>query len=386
MKDLDDDCTVRRRTSGAVGAAPLPSPQERASNSSRSTVHRLVEVLAVLDERRALTYAQLRETVPAYRTRYEALLDAGRTAEEALKGFYGCVADDLVHLRAAGVRIEEHGHVGEAKSLQLHGDWAMKPLHLAPMEVLALYLAVRSWGGPMRSGHAGGSSAAARSTEVIAGAGSGSAIPFAGLQEVAVATVGLTTASLTVLAEAVDAGRTITFDYRTVGAGPVERRWVDPWGLVRCWGRAYLVGHDRARQDVRVFRASRIDGDLRAVTAVEAADLRGPAFTGPPPGVALSTFVSEQLPARAAEVRVAPHATGRFAHDVAGDAQALAVPDDAGRAHFRVRFWDAEWFAGVLRQYGEDVEVVEPDDVRRLVEEGLAAVAEQVAALTAGPL
>lgn len=369
------------RSAGPVGGVRAPG---RVPPGEASSLHRLIELLAVLDVRRRLTYEQIKDDVPAYRARFHAVLASGRGKDDALKDFYGLIADDVAHLRAAGVHVEKRGRTGEHQSIQMHGDLAMKPLELEPMEVLVLSLAIRAWGATSRVGAAGGAAAAARSAEVIAGAGTDSAMPFAGLRDATTTAVGLSTASLAALAEAVDAQRPITFDYRPSGAETGQRRWVDPWGLVRSWGRVYLVGHDRDRREARIFRASRIDGDIRIPAADEMARLTGPAFTTMPADRELDSYVYEVVPASWAEVRVAPAHAGRFVHELGDHAEPVPADDDQGWVAFRVRFWDAAWLAGVLRQYGDHLHVIAPDEVRTLVEDGLAAVADHVAAVLDG--
>ncbi len=54
----------------------------------------------------------------------------------------------------------------------------------------------------------------------------------------------------------------VTFDYQRVGRAPQIRR-LQPWGLTRYSGRWYVVGFDLDRDDERVFRLSRVVGEVR---------------------------------------------------------------------------------------------------------------------------
>lgn len=65
----------------------------------------------------------------------------------------------------------------------------------------------------------------------------------------------------------------IEFDYRRPGAEQPLRRHVQPWGVVRSSGRWYVVGYDAHRQAERVFRLSRIEGDVRAVGQARAFEI-----------------------------------------------------------------------------------------------------------------
>jgi len=54
----------------------------------------------------------------------------------------------------------------------------------------------------------------------------------------------------------------VTFDYQRTGMAAQTRR-LQPWGLTRYSGRWYVVGFDLDRNDERVFRLSRVLGEVR---------------------------------------------------------------------------------------------------------------------------
>src|SRR5688500_7769867 len=56
--------------------------------------------------------------------------------------------------------------------------------------------------------------------------------------------------------------KTIVFDYYTIGRDAEEKRKVDPYHLLYRGGQFYLIGYSHERQDVRVFRVSRIRGKV----------------------------------------------------------------------------------------------------------------------------
>jgi proteasome accessory factor C len=56
--------------------------------------------------------------------------------------------------------------------------------------------------------------------------------------------------------------KTIVFEYYTMGRDAEEQRKVDPYHLLFRGGQFYLVGHSHERDDVRVFRLSRIRGKV----------------------------------------------------------------------------------------------------------------------------
>ncbi|HWJ66785.1 MAG TPA: WYL domain-containing protein [Nocardioides sp.] len=65
----------------------------------------------------------------------------------------------------------------------------------------------------------------------------------------------------------------IEFDYQRPGAEAPTTRHVQPWGVVRSGGRWYVVGHDRDRDAERVFRLSRVQGEVRTVGPAGAYDV-----------------------------------------------------------------------------------------------------------------
>ncbi len=56
--------------------------------------------------------------------------------------------------------------------------------------------------------------------------------------------------------------KTILFDYYTIGRDAEEKRKVDPFHLLFRGGQFYLIGYSHERDDVRVFRVSRIRGKV----------------------------------------------------------------------------------------------------------------------------
>ena len=54
----------------------------------------------------------------------------------------------------------------------------------------------------------------------------------------------------------------VRFGYRRAGATEVVERHLEPWGVVTSRERWYVVGHDRDRGEPRMFRLSRIVGEV----------------------------------------------------------------------------------------------------------------------------
>jgi proteasome accessory factor B len=65
------------------------------------------------------------------------------------------------------------------------------------------------------------------------------------------------------LLAALHARRQVTFAYSRAGGEPTQRR-LQVWGLASWNGRWYVAGHDLDRADTRVFRLSRVVGEVKA--------------------------------------------------------------------------------------------------------------------------
>jgi proteasome accessory factor C len=75
--------------------------------------------------------------------------------------------------------------------------------------------------------------------------------------------------SLGKIESAIGRRKTIRFTYYTIGRDELSEREVDPYSLLYAAGRWYLVGFAHERQDIRVFRLSRIRGRITFKTRAE---------------------------------------------------------------------------------------------------------------------
>jgi proteasome accessory factor BC len=74
---------------------------------------------------------------------------------------------------------------------------------------------------------------------------------------------------LTKVETAIFRRKTIVFDYYTIGRDAEEKRKVDPYHLLFRGGQFYLIGYSHERDDVRVFRVSRIRGKVGYASKAE---------------------------------------------------------------------------------------------------------------------
>src|SRR5690606_37450050 len=68
---------------------------------------------------------------------------------------------------------------------------------------------------------------------------------------------------------AISRRKTVEFTYYSMERDEVAKRKVDPYHLVFRDGQFYLIGHSHERDDVRVFRLSRIQGKVGYATKAE---------------------------------------------------------------------------------------------------------------------
>jgi proteasome accessory factor C len=68
---------------------------------------------------------------------------------------------------------------------------------------------------------------------------------------------------------AISRRKTIEFTYYTIERDATEKRKVNPYHLVYRSGQFYLIGHSHEREDVRVFRLSRIQGKVSYASKAE---------------------------------------------------------------------------------------------------------------------
>ena len=315
--------------------------------SSRRTERLLNLVICLLHTRSFLTADRIRDLVPGYDE---------TPSEEAFKRAFERDNEDL---RDLGIPLEtgmNSAFDDEPGYRIARRDYALPDITLEPDEAAAVGLAARMWSSAALG------AAATRALRKLEAAG----VELAPLPEGLQPRLEASGAAFPLLAEAVHDGRVVAFDYRTGSGTEQSRRTVEPWGVVWWHGRWYLVGHDRDRDAVRVFRISRIVGE--------------PAATGPaaavtrPDGVDLTTIVASYdraTPTAEARVRVR-QGRGFGLRRVASSVAA----DDAGWDMLTVAFGDAERLADLVLPYGADVVVVEPADAVDVVVRRLRALAE----------
>ncbi len=165
--------------------------------------------------------------------------------------------------------------------------------------------------------------------------------------------------------DGVSARRPVTFRYRTSTAAQPATRRLQPWGVVSYRSRWYVVGHDLDREAPRLFRLSRVVGEVSpsgpagAFTVPEGTDLR-----------ALTSLLAPDTVERTAVVLV------RSGRALGLRRRAAAVtPGEDGWDRVEVGFGRAGALVAALLSFGPDGVGEAPDDVRGSVVRRLRAAA-----------
>lgn len=314
--------------------------------SSRRTERLVNLVICLLSTRQFLTASRIRTMIPGY--------EAG--SHEAFQRMF---ERDKAELRDLGIPLETGTNStfdteAEAGYRIARRDYELPDIHLEPDEAAAVGLAARLW-------QSGLSSAASSALVKLRAAGVDvDAASTLGVEPV----VDATEPALAPCLSAVQAGRAISFAYRTANSGTPEQREVEPWGVVSWRGRWYVAGHDQGRGAARVFRLSRVTGPV--------------ALVGPPGAVQVPPDLDLVAMAAALNGEVTTGtATVRVRRGTAAGLRRRARELSRGDDHdvVEVPYSDPDALAEQLAGYADDVVVVEPPEVRTAVIAGLRALA-----------
>ncbi len=316
--------------------------------AAKKTERLLNLVICLLATRRYLTVQQIREAVPGY--------DDGN--EEAFRRMF---ERDKLELRDLGVPLETgtNSHDDEVGYRIARRDYQLPDITLEPDEAAALGLAARLWQSAPLAGATGSALLKLRAAGVDTPTATTGIEPRIGASE----------PSFEACLAGVRDGQVLEFAYRTAGRPVEEQREVEPWGVVSWRGRWYLVGHDRLRAATRVFRLSRIVGDVRAlgepgaVTRPVGLDLRG-----------MVGRVAGETPSTSAQVRIRT-GTCWGLRRVASSVE--PIDDDWELA--QIGYADPGRFADRITAFGADAVVVAPEEAR-------AAVIARLTHLAGGPV
>ncbi len=311
--------------------------------SRRKTERLLNLVVCLLATRRYLTAEQIRQAVPGY--------------PEGTEAFKRMFERDKEELRELGIPLETGSDGDEEAGYRIQRQaYELPEITLSRDEAAVLGLAARVW---------------QRASLAEAASGALQKLRAAGVDTDEAASLGIEPRvdthepSFPSLWRAVRDRRPVTFDYQGVGRSAPQRRHLEPWGVVSRRGRWYVAGHDRDRGQVRVFRLSRIlgevgpDGPAGTVVVPEGTDIRE----------IVTSSASPAPDRRTATVRLrrdAAHGIRRWAANVRRE--------DADWDTAELGFADVDWLAEYLAGFADDVVVTGPPDVRDAMIQHLKAV------------
>lgn len=322
-----------------------PSPQ-----ASAKTERLLNLVICLLYTRRPLTKDQIRSAVAAYAEAngpaFDRMFERDKDELRELGIPLTAVQLDAFFEDEIGYRIDKR-------------DYALPEITFLPDELTVLGLASRTWA---QASLAGPASLALHK------------LAAAGVERDDASLVGLeprvrtTEPAFEAVRKAAVTRTPIRLDYRKSRAEAPETRVVEPWSMLLWRGRWYVVGHDRGRDDVRVFRLARIVGPVTSAG-------RPGSFEVPPdhdPKELIARFEpASTAPVMSAAVRVRE---GR-GHELRRRATEVR-PDGDGWDVVRLDSDDLRRLGQELAAHGDAVVALEPPDLVEDVVRRLRGVAD----------
>ena len=316
--------------------------------SARKSERLLNLLITLLVSRGYVTKQRLREVIEDYRT-------AG--SEEAFERMFDRDKEDL---RSLGIPIEVGGYdplFDDEPGYRIErSSFELPEIALAADEAAVIGLAARVWQ------HAG--LASATSDALMKLKAGGVEVDTEALN-VAQPQLAADEPSFEAFWEAVSSRRRVEFSYRGSAAAEPALRHLEPWGVVSARSRWYAVGNDLDRGEPRLFRLSRVVGDVELVGEPGAYDV--------PPGTdlrALTRMLAPETPDRVARVRVREGRAFALRHRAES-----AEPDGPGWSRLTVPFGRTDAMVDELAAHSPDVVVEEPADLREQVVSRLRAVA-----------
>ncbi len=314
-----------------------------------SKVERLVNlVIALLSTRGFITADKIRSSV------------AGYSDSPSAEAFSRMFERDKNELRDLGIPLE----VGKVSALdpsegyRINRDaYALPAVELTPDEAAAVAVATQLWESPELITATQGALLKLRAAGVDvdpldAGAPVAIASPagvpgLRGSEDV-----------LGILLSAIDSRRAVQFPHRPSRAEPFTKRTVEPWGVITERGRWYLVGHDRDRDDTRVFRLSRIGAEVTAVGPTGAVTV--------PDDVDLRRIVAETVAETPTGGQARVWVAEGRATALRRDGRSVAARQLAGRDGevIELDIGSADRLARDIAGYGADAVVFEPESLR----------------------
>jgi len=169
--------------------------------------------------------------------------------------------------------------------------------------------------------------------------------------------------------------KTIVFDYYTMQRDELGSRKVDPYQLLFQGGQFYLVGRAHEREDIRVFRLSRIRGKVAYASKAEH-DFQRPGDFDPR---AYANRIQWQFgdPVGTAEVRVGEKIGWQIERHFGRYGAMHPADDGSGDRVFTTEYADARQLVAWVLGLGEHARLVSPPELVDELEKRLALLAER---------
>jgi proteasome accessory factor B len=302
-------------------------------------------VICLLSTRQFLSAERIRDAVPGYEA-----ADGARATDEAFKRMF---ERDKAELRELGIPLEtgRNSHFDAEDGYRIRrGDYELPEIEFDAAEAAAVGLAARLWqsatlGEPARQALI---KLRAAGTQIRAADAPG-AVPHLDASD----------PSLPALLEAARTSTVVRFDYQKSGAETVDRRTLEPWGVLSWRRRWYVAGYDRDREEPRSFRLSRIAGAVEPIGRPQAFER--------PEKVDLVEMIAGRGPGEdhLALVRVSGSGAGQLRRIAQSEVDGVLT----------ISFVETQWLARIIAGAGAGVVALEPPDLVAAVVERLRAAA-----------
>lgn len=304
-----------------------------------------------------LTKKQILQTVRGYDDEYKQGGD-NATLERKFER-------DKESLREIGIRIEieipkhedENNQVSTYRIRRESFSWP-KGVKLTPKQLALLNLAAEAWVGGSLSTDASRGITKLRALGVV-----GQSSDIIGISP----KIHTFEPSFKDIDFATSESQVIQFDYRKPKTGEIETRTLQPWLMRQIVGQWLVLGFDEMRQAPRNFMLRRIVSKVRVVT--EGKDVR---TFEPPDQASIDAAVAdldELEKSQVAVLNVTPGSEAWFRYE-------LDLVPDKQDSRLEISYYDLYVLAEQLREYADQIEVIEPKELAFLVQEGFRKVVE----------
>lgn len=314
--------------------------------AERKTERLMNLIFALLVSRQYLTKDQIRESIADYRDSTPQAFD--RKFER-----------DKEELRELGITVEmgqNDKYFNDEPGYRIRRDEAELPdLELTREEAAVIGLATQVWE------HAG---LASESTTALVKLKAIGVDVDTSVLRMAEPKLSTDEPSFDSMWEAVTRRIPVSFVYARPGREPMERH-LQPWGIISWHDRWYVGGFDLDRDEARIFRLSRVIGEVETIGA--------PGSYEVPEGTDMKDIARDLFPPASDVAAVLRIRKGRGQSLRRLAEKVTPLSDDLDEVEIR---YSSRWeLASEVASYGPDVVVVSPPDVRETVIERLKAAA-----------